>query len=684
MPPFRRPRAAAPTARRSPCAVEPLEARRLLAASPADPTPADGGPDQATAVYLGRVGEGRSTLRAVRGVVTPGEVQDVYRVKVDDPTDLTVTLSGLARSATTKLYLMAHGETRAAPATVARGATDYRLTARLLPGSWYVGVFNGDGDGPGRDRGYTLAASGNPTPVPTLSVAQARDALAFPLPPADGPGGIGGVSATVDAGRPTVHRIDLVDRRDVRLELADLGGDADVTLFDADGRIVARADGAGDGRTLSADGLAAGSYYASVAAVAGTGVPYRLRASATPAPPPTAPPVDAVLTRDAARSAYPLSGATAGDVALPGRVEGGAPAVYRVDLPRGGDVRAAIDGPSADADLALFDAAGRRLAASRLDGRNAERVVADVPAGSYFVHVQGRTTARVDYRLAVRADLDPPPPIQPALTAGGAASAYRVRSPDPDAPLRGTVAGGTPAVYRVDLARPGSLLADLTDLAGGGAELSIFDADGERIAGDDATNQFGTDVRASLQAGRHYVQVDARPDERIDFRLALDVELVPEPERGSTVVRGRIDADDADYAEAFPGRSQSSRLRRFDGFAFTAAADAMGIDGEVPIDFHFSGGETRVQLFRRGDAGDEPYARGVDFSSGGTGRLPSIHPGAFRDDARVFVDGRKGERFVVFFASADDGLDDFGDYTITFGPGLTDVRELTDGELPDD
>ena len=696
-----------PTATDARCVVEPLEPRRLLAAAPAPdgPFPDDGGPDQASATYLGRLDEGRPTTRTARGALVPGEVQDVYRVKLDRETDLAVEVGGLELGEATRAYLMRHGEGRATPAAFATVDGGYRLTARLPAGSWYVGVFYDDPTG--TDRPYTVAASGTPAPEPTLSRRAAQTAARLPAPAGDRYV----QSGRVDAGRPSVYRFDVVDRRTVRVGVSGAGRlRADLTLFDAAGAVVGRglpdtvSDGGVPDQSVTAD-LGPGAYFAAVASLGASGVTYGVNLLAVgersdpappdpappdpappdpappdPAPPVTVAPIGAVLSRDAARSAYPLGEPGEFGGGLAGVVEGGTPAVYRIEVPRPGFVRAYVGSLDGDADLALFDGDGRVLYDSASDGTAAERVSGRLEPGSYFVHVRGRTDARTSYQLNVSADLDPPPPFAPTLTADAARSAARVRSPDPGDPIDGTVDGGVAAVYRVDLSRPGSIHADLRDPTGR-AELTVFNEAGEVLV-TDGISTFGNDVRASAQAGRHYVQVVAPSGDRVDFRLALDVELVPEARRGSTVVRGRFDGDDRDFDEAFPDRNYGRDLRRFDGFTFTLDRDAVGVDGEVAIDLHFSGGRSTVQIYRDGPRGDGPFEDGVAYDRGGDGR-PSYLPlgRIFRDDARAYLDGRRGERFVVFVGAGGE-LDNVGDYTLTFGPGVSGVRELTDGELP--
>ena len=552
MRPFPRPHRAATSAPSTPCLVEPLEPRRLLAASPA-PFPDDGGPDQASALYLGRLDEGRPSVRTAVGVVRPGEVQDVYRVKIDRPTDLTVNLAGLRRTARTKIYLMAFGETTATEAVLSRTDTTYRLTARVLPGSWYVGVFNGEGAGPGRDRGYALDASG----------------------------------------------------------------------------------------------------------------------TAAPAVP--APPVDAVLTRGAARSAYPLAGIETSTlnepVELAGAVEGGVPAVYRVDVPRGGGtLRTSLDRPTGDVDLALFDAAGRRLRASNADGTSPEYVTLSVPAGSYFAHVQGRTAGRIDYRLRVSADLRPAPPVSAVLTRESARSAYAIPRPEA-ATLDGEVGGNVPAVYRIDLPRAGRLRV-VTEPEGGDVDLALFDSAGRRL-GTGANDGAAADaVAARLQPGSYYAHVAARTAARVGYALSTTIEFdaaAPPPAppddggtrgpRGSTVVNGRLGSSDLRVFGGYPGEGAYA-----DYYRFTADRD-----GTLRVDLRSDDIDAVVQVTKLDDVPGFPAATegsNDDYSSdAGT-------------DARLEFRATAGSTYLIRASSFAAG--ETGSYTLTVSPGTPRVDEVSD------
>ena len=428
MRPFRPRRAATParpTATPAPCWVEPLEPRRLLAASPSNPFPDDGGPDQSTATYLGRLNEDRPSLRTVAGAVRPNEVQDVYRIKIDRPTDLRVDLHVLGRSADTKVYLMRHGETRAVyeasviPTTFVdvdgRGTIDrgLRLTVGVDPGSYYVAVYNGEGTGRRRDKGYVIETSGvaspPPSPIPLVLSLRAIDAAA-PFPSvSDGPQQVAGLVA---AGRLSVYRLDVLDPGPLTVDLENLTGDADLALYDAAGRMLGSSGL--DGRSAERLVRSVGPYgddvppvavYLGVATRSRRNVGFTLRAAQQVNP---GAPVGRTISADEMRSARPIA-VEDGTTEFAGLVEGLVPAVYRLDLPRSGSVRVDLTNLTGDADLHSFDATGRLQFESTHNLTEDEQVGTGGDAGSYFVRVSGRRSAKIDFRLHIAATLRPLP-----------------------------------------------------------------------------------------------------------------------------------------------------------------------------------------------------------------------------------------------------------------------------------
>ena len=212
-------------------------------------------------------------------------------------------------------------------------------------------------------------------------------------------------------------RVDASDRRDfyrfeidrtgeVSISLNGLSADADIYLFNQQGRILEFSYNGGDESESIERRLEAGTYYVLV-------VPYDGAAS------------DYQLTLDAQLDAPDEAGnspSQARDVGVLNESKTFEDRVdrsdtvdfYRFQLDQVSDVSIQLDRLRSDVDLYLFDSNGRLLAQSFRGGNQSESISARLESGTYIVMVEPWNGAESSYRLSLGADaITPADPEQP-------------------------------------------------------------------------------------------------------------------------------------------------------------------------------------------------------------------------------------------------------------------------------
>ena len=214
----------------------------------------------------------------------------------------------------------------------------------------------------------------------------------------------------------------LSEPRQVTLELSDLRHNADLTLEDADGRLLARSNAARRANDRISLTLGPGRYYLRVSVAEPGSGGYTLERQA-------------VLLSAAALRAYYLAadadassdGATAlgditeqaGETAQDGELNGVSDLIdyFSFGLSEARQVQLTLSGQDADADLRLEDAQGAMLASASSSGSADETLTHNLHAGSYYIRVSAQAAGENSYRLAYQT-LSLAPDAPPALLAG--------------------------------------------------------------------------------------------------------------------------------------------------------------------------------------------------------------------------------------------------------------------------
>ncbi|MDA1049522.1 MAG: pre-peptidase C-terminal domain-containing protein [Planctomycetota bacterium] len=350
--------------------VESLEDRRLMTADL-------GGNTLAAATNLGSL-EGS---REIADWVGRADINDYYRVRIGQQSDVRLGLDGLRADADLQL-LNSSGQTIASST---RGGSNAESISRALqPGTYFVRVYPYSGD---TNYRLTLNATPNQPTVPdyagnSLGSARSLGVLSGERSYADFVG---------NSDRDDYYRFELAGRSTFELALDGLRADADVQLLDSSGRTITSSTRGGSQSESIRRTLDAGTYFVRVYRYSGdTNYRLTLRAEADG-------PVDnAGNTREQARNLGTLSGSVALNdfVGQADRAD-----YYRFHVDSASNFRLRMDGMSADADVQLLDASGRYIAGSFRGGANAEAVDRVIESGDYFVQVFPYGSANTNYRL---------------------------------------------------------------------------------------------------------------------------------------------------------------------------------------------------------------------------------------------------------------------------------------------
>lgn len=314
---------------------------------------------------------------------------DYYRFTIRQQSDFRLSLDRLTADADVSLL---NSSGRVITTSAAAGTTAESIAQTLDSGTYFVRVFPYS-----RTTNYRLGVSAAP-PAPTdlagNSFAEARAITA------------GTTTSTFedwvgDADRDDYYRFTLAEASDFRLALDGLAADADVTLHDTSGAVVAKSEAGGTDRESIERRLEAGNYFVRVYPYAGN-TRYTLGVSATPVAPPdlagnTFATGRTIPVLDAATSYQDWVGAADTDD------------FYRFTLGGESAFSLSLDGLSADADVELLDRDGVVLARSTACGNSPESITANLGSGSYGLHVV-RYSGDTPYTLTVSAVSTEPTP----------------------------------------------------------------------------------------------------------------------------------------------------------------------------------------------------------------------------------------------------------------------------------
>jgi len=181
--------------------------------------------------------------------------------------------------------------------------------------------------------------------------------------------------------------------------------------------------------------------------------------------------------------------------------------MYRFEVADWTAVTIALDGLSADADIALLDTHGDIVGESLAGGSTAERIESTLPAGVYFIEVY-RYEGLTDYRLTVSGGPSEPPPEDDAGPTPD--TAYALGTISGETRYEGWVAPGRDDVdYLVfDLAERARLSVALTGMSAD-ADISLEAPEEGELASSMLADTADETMDIALGPGRYLLRVTA-------------------------------------------------------------------------------------------------------------------------------------------------------------------------------
>ena len=344
---------------------------------------------------------------------------------------------------------------------------------------------------------------------------------------------------TVDGSNTNdYYRFTLNDTRTMRFELRKLSANADLYLEYASGRWIWRATRSGTSVDAIVHTLTAGTYYIRVQAREyGAVTRYQLHYRVQSRP-------DG-WTRETAFNLGNVGGVRTTRLRSGTVDASNAADHYRFTLTGTRTMRFALPSLSANADLRLEDADGRRLRSSTLSGTSVDAIVHTLAAGTYYIRVEARETGTViRYRLGYRVQSRPDGwTRETAFDLGnvGGVRTTRRRS--------GTVdASNDTDYYRFTLTGTRTMRFELRNLSAN-ADLRLEDANGRWLGGSSLSGTSVDAISRTFGAGTYYIVVSAR-----DYRAAIRYQLRYGPATGASgLVAAPMGREPASPRSPWPG-----------------------------------------------------------------------------------------------------------------------------------
>ena len=323
------------------------------------------------------------------GTVGPDDPRDFFRFTVPDWSELSITLTGMQADADIAL-LDENGEHLAD--SVLAGSAPEEIGFLAAAGTYYIQVYVYEGETP-----YVLTASATPSSPPPEDSAGDTPDTARAL------GDLTGGEATVEEWVGHSDAVDFLsfnvtERSRLEITMTGMQADADITLEDDFGSVLASSVEAGAADEFMSVDVEPGTYYLRVVPYT-SNTPYVVSIRASDAPP-----IPQDRAGDDAASALVIAPLSVEpqvftDWVGPGDLND----YYRFDVTEPGQLLLVLDGLRADADVEVLDAESQgMLATSTLAGTEGEQLSLAVEPGSYLVRVYV-FSGSTDYRLELRA-----------------------------------------------------------------------------------------------------------------------------------------------------------------------------------------------------------------------------------------------------------------------------------------
>ncbi len=421
-----------------------------------------------------------------------GDAADYYKLALDRAGKLSLNLTGLTGDANMTLY---DAKYKSLKSSSLKGLADENINLSLPGGDYYVKIAPGSGV---NDASYTLSNTVDYFPEDTASNTRqtAKDINE-------------GVDDWVGFGDAAdYYKLTLDSAGKLSLNLADLTGDASMTLYDAKGKSLkssALKGLADENINLS---LLGGDYYVKIASGSGVNeAVYTLSNIVDYFPD------DTIGNTFAAAGVLDANGFADERVGL-----GDAADYYKLTLDSAGKLSLNLTSLTGDANLTLYDARYKSLKSSFVKGLADENIAnLSLAGGNYYIKIApGAGVNDASYTLSNTVD------YFPEDTAGKAFAFARPVTEN------GQVDewlgfGDKDDYYMFELQTATTVNLDLTDMSSN-VNMYLYDSKSRQLAASAKSGNTDESISKTLAAGKYYVKATLAGKENTDYSLNFGID----------------------------------------------------------------------------------------------------------------------------------------------------------------
>ena len=320
-----------------------------------------------------------------------------------------------------------------------------------------------------------------------------------------------------------LYKFSIKEQCEVSLVLDQLAQNADLEILDSDGTTVLFQSTETGARTkeLITEILEAGDYYVRVYTPGSQKTKYRLSVKGE----------SITEEKDSLKTAKDLGVLSAQQVTELDKIGFGAGKsrdaqdFYKFSVTEDkNDVQIILDGLKADANIELYDSDGKtKLGTSDNKNRNADKIVAELEKGEYYIKVIPQGNAKTDYQLTVNslAIKDEPDDKAPGVNLGTLTPANAITKSDKIGAKPGGVRDQKD-YYTFDVPVDDTNIYLTLGGLKANAKVQLFDESGDEI--DSKTGKAGVEIEQTLEKGTYTVLVTPGGQSSTDYQLKIIAE----------------------------------------------------------------------------------------------------------------------------------------------------------------
>jgi len=557
------------------------------------------GGELAKARDIGVVGEKAQTFSDSVGDFfgVSQDYDDYYKLQLDQKSSLNLSLTGLQSDAS--LYLL-DSRGNSIESSTLDGKKNEAISEKLLPGTYYVWVFNSSANTP-----YNLEVSASALSYPVAQIAGWEFDNALNI----GAASATAITKTEYVGNPHGFREDLNDfykfqvgaDSNVKIDLTGLNANADLYLYNSSGSSFASSETLQKANENITKNLTPGTYFIEVQSVNDAETTYDLKLTGT------------ALPKNAAGDT-PDKALDLGSLAAPksasdwvGDIDG--KDYYKFTVDGTSTVNINLGGMSGDAYLTLYNNKGSYLDGSSNSGKVDEKITTNLEAGTYFVEVSG-SSANTNYNLQLSAT--------PRVDAVGNdfSTAFALGALGSATKTEWVGDLDTDDYYSFTLAQTSTVNLGLTGM-NGNADITLYNSEQSRVDSSSNSGNANESITVNLQPGTYFVQASSY-DANVNYNLTATATAIPD--LGGDIWQNAGDMGDITAAKTF-----SNWVGDVDGedwYKFTIAQTSN-------VNLGLAGMSADANLYLYNETDDNSIARSTNSDTADEALAVGLSPGTY-------------------------------------------------------